>query len=143
MKKEKAVFSKRKNIKEMESIRNIIRLLILETIIPLYILFMSLIYGEGIKLWMLIGLLSIAIITTSTAILLWKFRNKNQVVLIAKILSIIILFPETILVKVTLSLIALAVYYLGIIFVIICVIFVLTIWTINSIKELREKMTNR
>jgi len=104
---------------------------------------MSLIYGEGIKLWMLIGLLSIAIITTSTAILLWKFRNKNQVVLIAKILSIIILFPETILVKVTLSLIALAVYYLGIIFVIICVIFVLTIWTINSIKELREKMTNR
>ena len=49
MKKEKTVFSKRKNIKEMESIRNIIRLLILETIIPLYILFMSLIYGEGIK----------------------------------------------------------------------------------------------
>jgi len=92
---------------------------------------------------MLIGLLSIAIITTSTAILLWKFRNKNQVVLIAKILSIIILFPEAILVKVTLSLIALAVYYLGIIFVIICVIFGLNIWTINNIKELREKMTNR
>jgi len=141
MKKEKAVFSKRKNIKEIESIRNIIRLLILETIIPLYILIMSLIYGEGIKVWMLIGLLSIAIITTSTAILLWKFRNKNKVVLIAKILSIIILFPVAILVKVTLSFIALAVYYLGIIFVIICVIFGLSIWTINSIKELREKMT--
>jgi len=92
---------------------------------------------------MLIGLLSIAIITTSTAILLWKFRNKNKVVLIAKILSIIILFPETILVKVTLSLITLAVYYLGIIFVIICVIFGLSIWTINSIKELREKIIKR
>ena len=143
MKKEKTAFSKRKNIKEIESIRNIIRLLIIETIIPLYILFMSLIYGEGIKVWMLIGLLSIAIITTSTAILLWKFRNKNQVILIAKILSIIILFPEAILVKVTLSLIALAVYYLGIIFVIICVIFGLTIWTINSIKKLKEKIIKK
>jgi hypothetical protein len=139
VKKEKNALSKRKNIKEMESIRNIIRLLILETIIPLYILFMSLIYGEGIKLWMLIGLLIIAIITTSSVILLWKFRNKNKVVFVAKILSIIILFPESILVKVTLSLIAITIYYLGIIFVIICVIFVLTIWTINSIKELREK----
>jgi len=143
MKKEKTAFSKRKNIKEIESIRNIIRLLIIETIIPLYILFMSLIYGEGIKVWMLIGLLSIAIITTSTVILLWKFRNKNQVILIAKILSIIILFPEAILVKVTLSLIALAVYYLGIIFVIICVIFGLTIWTINSIKKLKEKIIKK
>lgn len=78
MKRKKGALSKRKNIKEMESIHNIMRLLILETIIPLYILFMSLIYGEGIKVWMLIGLLGIATITIFTAILLWKFRNKKS-----------------------------------------------------------------
>ena len=94
MKKGKNIY--KKNIQEIESIRNIIRLLIIETIIPLYILFISLIYGEGIKTWMLIGLLSIAIITIFTAILLWKFRNKNQVYLTAKILSLLILIPEII-----------------------------------------------
>ncbi|MBI4681406.1 MAG: hypothetical protein HY753_09465 [Nitrospirae bacterium] len=132
----------RKNIKEIESIRNIIRLLILETVILLYILFISLIYGEDPKVWMLIGLLSIAIISIFTALGLWKFRNKHWVRLVAKVLSILILLPVVILVKVTLPLIILAVRYLGVAFVIICTIIGLTTWTIGCIKELREKRTN-
>jgi len=142
MKRRNTAFFRRKNIKEMESIRNIIRLLILEAVIPLYILFISFIYGEGTKVWILIGLLSIAIISIFIAIGLWKFRNKHRVRLVAKVLSMLILLPEAILVKVTLPLITLAVYYLGVAFVIICIIIGLTIWTINCIKELREKRTN-
>ncbi len=47
---------------------------------------------------MLISLLSIAIISIFTAIGLWKFRNKHQVRLVAKVLAILILLPVAILV---------------------------------------------
>jgi hypothetical protein len=132
-----------KKHKEIESIRNIIRLLILEAVIPLYLLFISLIYGKGPKVWMLIGLLSIAIISIFTAIGLWKFRKKHWVRFIAEVLSIIILLPVTILFQVTREWILLGVYYLCVTFVIICIIIGLTTWTINCIKEVREKRTKR
>lgn len=93
-----------KNQSVIFSVRNIIILLLLETIIVFYILFISLRYGEGIKIWMLISLLSIALISIFTAFGLWKFRIKYGVRLVAKSLSIIILIPVAILVKTTLPL---------------------------------------
>ncbi len=45
-------------------------------------------------------------------------------------------------IKATLPLIILGVYYLGVAFVIICIIIGITIWAIGCIKELRCK-TNR
>lgn len=66
-----------KKHREIESIRNIIRLLTIEAVILLDILLISFVYGEGPKFWMLIALLSIAIISIFTAIALWKFRKKN------------------------------------------------------------------
>jgi cation transport ATPase len=132
-----------KKHKEIESIRNIIRILILEAVIPLYLLFISFIYGKGPKVWMLIGLLSIAIISISTAIGLWKFRKKHWVRLVAEVLSIIILLPVTILFQVTWKWILLGVYFLSVAFVIICIIIGLTTWTISCIKEVREKRGKR
>lgn len=117
------------------SVQNIIRLLLFETIIGLLILVISLIYGEGIKIWMLIALLSIAFISIFTAFGLWRFRNKYGVRLVVKLVSVIILIPVAILVKTTLPLIILGGYYLGVAFVIICLINGLTIWTISCLKR--------
>jgi hypothetical protein len=132
-----------KKHQEIESIRNIIRILIFEAVIPLYILFISLIYGKGPKIWALIVLLTIAIISIFTAIGLWKFRKKQQIRLVAKVLSILFLLPVTILFQVTLPWILLAGYYLSISFVIFCIIFVLSALIISWIKEIREKRSNR
>ena len=127
----------------MEPIRNIIRLLILEATIAVLILFISLIYGEGERFWGLTVLLIVAIISIFTAIGLWKFKNKNWVRLVAKILSILILLPLSIVVQVILPLIIVSFYYLGVAFVIICVIIGLTIWTISCIKELKERRAKK
>jgi len=70
---------------------------------------------------MLIGLLSIAFISIFTAIGLWRFRNKHQVCMVAKVLSILIFLPVAILIKATLSLIIVALYYVGVVFVIMCI----------------------
>jgi len=128
-----------KKHKEIESIRNILRLLIFEAVIPLYILFISFVYGKGPKVWMLVVLLSMGIISIFTAIALWRFRKKHWVRLVAEVLSIIILLPVTFLFQVTWKWILLGVYYLGIAFVIICIIIGLTTLVINCIKEKRER----
>lgn len=135
--------SRKKKYKEMEPIRNIIRLLILEAAIAVLIVFISLIYGEGERFWGPTVLLIIAIISIFTAIGLWKFRNKNWVRLVAKLLSILILLPLSIVVQVILPLIIVSFYYLGVAFVIICVIIGLTIWTIGCIKELKERRAKK
>ncbi len=128
----------RKRNKGIESIRNIIRLLILEAGIALLILYISLRYGEESNFLALIALLVIAVVNIFTAIELWKFRDKKWLRWIATILAIFLLFVLSIVVRVIFPLIILAIYHLGVAFVIICVITGIIIWKIGFIKEIKK-----
>ncbi len=66
-----------KILKKEGSIRNIIRLLVLEVGIILMILYISLRYGEKPELLAIITLSVIAVVNIFTAIVLWKLREKN------------------------------------------------------------------
>lgn len=131
---------RRKNIKEkeIESIRNIIILLVCEAGIALLILYISLRYGEEPRFLALIVLFIMAVFNIFTALGLWKFRDKKWIRWVATVLSIFILFILSIVVQAIFPLIILALYHIGVAFVIICVITGIIIWIISSIKEIKK-----
>ncbi len=132
------IMIRKKSIKEIESIHNIIRLLILEAGIALLILYISLRYGEQSSFLGLIAPLIIAVVNIFIAIKLWKYRDKKWLCWIATILSILILFVLSVVDKVIFPLIIPEFCQLGVALVIICVNTGIIIWTIGFIKQIKK-----
>ncbi len=128
-----------KGIKERESIRNIIRLLVLEAGAALLILYVSLRYGEGERFLGLIALFSVAVFCIFVAIGLWRFRENKWVRYVATVLAILILFPLSLVVQITFPAIILGLYDIGVFFVVTCVIVGIIAWIIGAIKGAGRK----
>ncbi len=123
------------NIKEVESIRNIIRLLVFEAGAALIIFYVSLRYGEGERFSGLIALFGMAVFCILVAIGLWRFKKNKWVRYIATALAILILFPLSLVVQATFPVIIWGLYDIGVFFVVTCVIIGIIIWIIGVTKR--------
>ncbi len=130
---------KRRDAQETESIRNVIRLLLVDAGLALLILHISITYGEQPRVGALLALLMVAVVAIGGAVGLWKFRNTTWLRRVMTVVAILVLFVLVLVAKVIWPLIVREVYVLGVVAVCLLVGIGIVIWMVASIKEIKEK----
>ncbi len=101
---------------------------------------MALVFGEGYSFWLLLGLLGIVVISILTLLVLWQLKSDKRIHIIAKIVAILVGVPLSVLLVAVYPLIVASFYYLGAIFVLLCVTAGLAIWTADSVRALKARL---
>jgi len=129
----------RRNGAAIESVRNIARLLVLESGVAFLIAYLSIGYGEGQRPLVLVALVVLPLVSLLLAVGLWKFRDRKWIRWVATTWSILVLLVLSIVVQAIFPLMIMAVYHLGVGLVLVVVFLGIVLWIIGSVKERARK----
>lgn len=109
----------------------------------LLLVYISLSYGEGQRSLGVLALLGVAAVAAIVAVGVWKFGERTWVRRSSTVVTVLMLVPLALVVQMAFPWIVLALYQLGGVFVVVCIVLGTTIWVVSTIREAKRKMSAR